>query len=495
MVLAGLLLIALVLALPDHDSRAAPAKAKLPTLARAVVTVPSLTPQRRVPRSFLGLSTEYWTLPLYEQHFRLLERALSLIRARGDGPLVLRVGGDSADHARWDPRARALPPWQFGVTPDWLSSTRRLVSAMRLRLIIDLNLLTSSPRAAAEWARIALRGLPPHSIADYEIGNEPDIYNHAWWRLLVERSGSNVRVLPRDLTGAQYVRDFDAYSRRLAAVAPNIPLAGPALANPGVHTAWIARLLAGPHLRLGLVTAHRYPFGACSPPWARNHPTIARILSPRATAGIARSVEPGVVLAHRAGLPFRLTELNSVTCGGLRGVSNAFATALWAPDALFHLMRVGVDGVNIHVREFAINAPFTLSAGGLRARPLLYGLILFARTLGQDARLLHVRVQARPAFRLAAWAVRARGRTHVLLIDKSARGARVAVRVPGGGPATLQRLLAPTVGSTSGVTLAGQRLTTTGAWAGRRVIERIRRGPHGYRFTIPPGSAALLSLR
>jgi hypothetical protein len=366
---------------------------------------------------------------------------------------------------------------------------------MRLRLIIDLNLLTSSPRAAAEWARVALHGLPRHSIADYEVGNEPDIYNRAWWRLLIERDGANPRLLPPDLTAARYVRDFDAYARRLAKIAPHIPLAGPALANPTVHTPWIARLLANPHPRLGLVTAHRYPFGACSPPWSRNHPTIARILSQRATVGMARSVARDVVLAHRAGLPFRLTELNSVTCGGLGGVSNTFATALWAPDALFHLMRVGVDGVNIHVREFAINAAFTLSTGAVQVRPLLYGLILFARTLGQDARLLQVRVAARPALHLAAWAVRVRGGTHVLLIDKSRRAARVTVRAAATGPAVLERLLAPSVRARTGVTLAGQHLTASGGWKGRAVIDQVRPGRSGYIVTIPPGSAALLSVR
>jgi hypothetical protein len=31
-------------------------------------------------------------------------------------------------------------------------------------------------------------------------------------------------------------------------------------------------------------------------------------------------------------------------------VSDTFATALWAPDALFELLRAGIDGVNVHVR-------------------------------------------------------------------------------------------------------------------------------------------------
>ena len=44
------------------------------------------------------------------------------------------------------------------------------------------------------------------------------------------------------------------------------------------------------------------------------------------------------MLAHGAGLRFRLDEVNSVTCGGTRGVSDTFATALWAPDALLSLL-------------------------------------------------------------------------------------------------------------------------------------------------------------
>ena len=73
-----------------------------------------------------------------------------------------------------------------------------------------------------------------------------------------------------------------------------------------------------------------------------------------------------------------MTELNSVTCGGLRGVSDSFATALWAPDALFEMLRAGVDGVNIHVRAYA-------SQRSVRAR--------FGRPRGPSAALRHAHVR------------------------------------------------------------------------------------------------------
>ena len=73
----------------------------------------------------------------------------------------------------------------------------------------------------------------------------------------------------------------------------------------------------------------------------------------------------------------------------------------------------------------------------LRPRPLLYGLLLFARTLGTDPeRLVPTQIAASPLLHLKAWAVRDRGnRLHVLLIDKGTRAVTVTLRIPAGAPA------------------------------------------------------------
>jgi hypothetical protein len=245
------------------------------------------------------------------------------------------------------------------------------------------------------------------------------------------------------------------------------------------------------------VTAHLYPYSACvKRPSSPSYPTVARLLSPGASSGLGKDIAGAVAVAHRAGLKLRLTELNSVTCGGKAGVSNTFATALWAPDALFTLMRAGVDGVNLHVREYAINAPFSLNRYGLNPRPLLYGLIMFERTLGADARLVRLHLSAPRRANLSAWAARVRGDSlHVLLIDKGNRNLRVDLRLPATGPATVQRLLAPSASSTSGETLDGQRIGPEGTWIGTRQIGTIVAGRQGYMLTIPRRSAALVGVQ
>jgi hypothetical protein len=477
----------------------------------AQVTVAPDAARTTVPASYLGLSTEYWALPLWSAEMPLLERALSLVRVRGEGPLILRVGGDSADHSFWDPNAEAggirLPAWAFTLAPRWLAQARALVRELRVRLILDLNLITDTPAAAGQWARAAEAGLPRRSIDAFEVGNEPDIYSRADWLAITAGRSLEGRLagrqfagasLPAALTARDYVRDFHAYARVLGEVAPQVMLAGPALANPVHHGRWVQTLIDGAHRALGMVTIHRYPYTGC--PGRRgthSYATIGRVLSPAASTGLAHALRPLVDAAHDAGLPLRLTELNSVNCGGRPAVSNAFATALWAPDALFALLRDGVDGVNVHVRAAAVNAPFALGPAALQARPLLYGLILFARTLGPRAQLVTLRSHLSRSADLAAWAVRVgRDTLHVLLIDKSRRAERVSLWLPAAGPARVLRLFAPGPAAQTGVTLGGRALDADGNWQGSAEHQTVT--PHRgavYAVSVRGMSAALISVR
>jgi len=91
--------------------------------------------------------------------------------------------------------------------------------------------------------------------------------------------------------------------------------------------------------------------------------------------------------------------------------------------------------------------------------------------------------------------VKLRGnRLHVLLIDKGPRAAVLRLKIRASQPATVQRLLAPSVRSSSGVTLAGQTLAPNGKWTGRRHTERVPCQADHYSVTVRPYSAALFSV-
>ncbi len=479
---------------------------------QAVVTVPAQAPLISIPRAFLGLSTEYATMAVNVRHTVLYERVLSLLQVPGDGRFVLRIGGDSADHAIFDQSADRLPPWAFPVTPALVARTVGIIKDLRLRVIIDLNTISTTPRLTGGWVRAAIReaNLPAGSLAAFEIGNEPDIYNRAAWAtdiltanppsILKQATLSPLR-LPKRITATSYARTYLAFARALASAAPEVPLVAPALAIATRHLPWVSTLLHRPHPGLRVVSAHVYPYSACARPGQPLYPTVQTLLGENATAGMARTIAPAVGLAHKAGFSLRLTEINSVTCGGVNGVSNTFATALWAPDALFELMRAGVEGVNLHARVQSINDPFYYTPRGIQTHPLLYGLILFKRMLGAHARLVPVRLRSSRSLHLKVWAVREGAGSNtlntlnVLVINKGSRSALINLHLPTSSQASVQRLLAPSASSTSGVTLAGQRLDNQAVWQGKERLETINPTAKGYVLRVRGESAALLTVQ
>ena len=466
------------------------------TLPTATLTVAANASTVPVPSSFLGISTEYWSLPLFERDTRVFERVLSLLHVAGDGPLILRIGGDSADHSFYYKRWRRMPDWVYELTPGYLARLKALVERDRVKLIVDLNLVTDTPVVAATWARAAETSLHG-SIIGFEIGNEPDLYVRRYWATTISRSPLESRFLPLELTPPTYVQDFAAYAQALGENAPDVPLDGPAVAHTRVGMPYIRALIQDQRPELGMVTGHLYPYSACvKNPRSPSYPSVPRILSREAASDFGTHIASAVATAHAAGLKFRLTEFNSVTCGGKPGVSNTFATALWAPDALFNAMRAGADGANLHVFALAVNAAFAINQAGLEARPLLYGLLMFTRTLGPQAQLVKVHMTAPRSLNLSAWAVRVKnGILHVLLIDKSSRSVRVDLRLPASAAASIQRLLAPSPYSRSGVTLNGQQLNYAGRWTGRPPTRTIPHLARGYFVTIAGRSAALVSVR
>ena len=255
---------------------------------------------------------------------------------------------------------------------------------------------------------------------------------------------------------------------------------------------------------LRVITIHAYPFGCVRDPRSSAYPTVGGLLRSSASDvgfGQPPAVQPQIAVAHGHHLAFRVDEINSASCGGLRGVSNTFASALWALDALFGLAADGVDGVNFHTRSFTQNKLFALREQRGRwvasVSPEYYGIELFARAAPPGARLLRTVCQA--GIRCRATLGRD-GRLRVVLINDSLLRAprTVVVRVPGrAGSAVLERLQAPSVYATGGVTLAGQSfgsVTTTGTLAGPLHVSSVAPSGHGYRVMLPAASAAMLTV-
>jgi hypothetical protein len=231
------------------------------------------------------------------------------------------------------------------------------------------------------------------------------------------------------------------------------------------------------------------------------YPSIPHLLAQSAATRIVRGATEFGPAAERAGIPFRIDEMGSVSCDGHAGVSDAFASALWATDALFEAARAGVSGVNLHSFPNSSNGLFDLAdtASGWVAdvHPIYYGALMFAQADPEGARILNISSGSPSTVRI--WATIGQDhRVRVLLIN-TGRQRLVTIHAPtgfGSRDGSVERLLAPSVASQTGETIGGQTLagTTTGD-VPAPTLQTARPRSTGYTIAAPTDSETLLTLR
>jgi hypothetical protein len=454
---------------------------------------------RVVPPGFLGLSAEYSELDRYMSVGADFVRLLDVLRPSGDnGRVDLRVGGESADSTVWgsDSSQWIAPAYRQGhpyeLTHAWLQRLGALVRAAQLNVMLDLNLAAHSPKMAAIVADAARKTLPAGSIKEIGIGDEPDLYHHGLVGLThVKRGSSNQWAF--DFTASDYDQWFRHYVAAVRHVIHGARFDGPEVESKSAS--WVNSLLESRAAHdVSLVTVHSYPaYDAC--PGEGEPPRAPDYLRDSAAAGLAADEAPIIEPAAQAGVPVRVTEVGTAVCGGLQGQSNTFATALWAPDALFNMVADGIAGINIHVRGNSFpNTALMITPQGIYPEPVFYGLATFVRTLGPGARLMNVS-RTRGSRALKVWVVHRRdGTLRVLYINKSSRPVSVKLRFHSKHPAWLQRLTAPSIYANQTVTLAGQRLGLSGRWQGKEITHHVANRRHAYKILVPADSAALLGV-
>ncbi|QEC49508.1 hypothetical protein FSW04_19340 [Baekduia soli] len=472
---------------------------------RAVGTTPGVA----VPPSFAGFSIEYWSALDYLGAFGQVNPAFAQLARTlahgGRGAPTIRLGGNSTDGTWWNPDGVPRPPGiDTDLTVTWLQQLKTWTAATRTPMVLGVNLGLDDPANAAAYVQQAVGTLGPGALAGFEIGNEPDRYSQLRTFHVGTRKLERVERRPPDYSFARYSDELDAYVRTLAPLAGGVGLSGGAFAG-SIWDPETDALLGREGPGTTAFGAHAYALEACGAA-ARNRKkaSFARaLLAPGGSAPILARMGQLTSVATAHGAAFRVSETNSANCGGVNGVSNAFASALWGTDLLFGLAQAGVSNVDFHSWNGAYYSPvdFVHSKGALVARvhPLFYGMLLFNRALPAGARLLPVAPNS-PQAALKTWAsVDPAGTRRIVVINKdSGRPRQVVLRVPGGARAgRVERLSAPSVLSKDGVTFAGQtygRTTADGRLTGRRVVEPLRRAGGAFRLYLPAGSAALVTV-
>ena len=466
-----------------------------------------------LPTGFLGLALETRTIPQWVGNATSASAVdpvlLGLIRSLDPtGRPVIRIGGESTDRSWWPvPKMRAPSGITYTLTPAWAQDARSLAQALDAHLIVGINLEANSLSLSSYEAKQLVSRIGTQYLDDLEIGNEAALYTSVPWYMslhgerlpwYMRHTGTPVLSRPLSYNETDFIAEFE---RTLAVLPKNVAIAGP----DALSTAWLPRFskLLSSRGRIRILDSHEYPLAACSSdPLSPHYPSIGHLLSTGAWRNVLNGALSSVALAHHDGLQFRIDEMGSVTCGGHPGVSNTMASALWVTDALFEAAREGVDGVNLHTYPGVSNDLFDITdtAHGWSAvvRPIYDGAAMFARADPVGARELQLSSNGPSA--IQTWATMGADHQVRVLIDNSGAGRRlVSIHAPSGfgsQDGSVERLLAPSVTSTTGLTIGGEPFdtTTTGALPAP-ALQIARPKPGGYLIAAPADSETLLTLR
>jgi hypothetical protein len=517
------------------------------------------------PTDFLGLSFEMRSLPLLARYATAsgarapraptgtgilatgpagaaagseLDDLVQLLRSLGPG--VLRFGGASADEAvAWVNKSAtgqsALPRWaSAALDAHDLAGIATLARATGWRVLLSVNLGHYDPAAAAQEAAAAHAALGGY-LAGIELGNEPDMYVQkqlrppgwgpasAGARVSADRTQTTLQrraqvaadglraTLPRAEV-APYRVQAAAYRAAIVAAAPGVAIAGPDASTGTPGLAWVR--FAARTLHPALLTDHYYPLSSCG-----YRPTVDELLSPTVRRHERAMLAAQTAIARAASTPLRVDEANDISCEGRPGVSDSFASALWALDYTARALSAGVAGVNFHdlLSKPGAYSPLlaptaaALTAGALRAQPEWYALLAARELPGSQPLSASVAGIAPDA--LSASAFRAPdGRLRLVLVDYEPPGSRplaVRLRVPrppadrsaGGSDrrdtytrGSVLRLTAPSPAATTGVRLGGRAVSPAGSWSPPAALPAVYDHAGAPSVQLAPSSAVVVTL-
>ncbi len=368
-----------------------------------------------MPPDYCGLSYESAQLAnptFFSAENRQLIDLFRALSPRG----VLRIGGGTSEYTTYSENPPSGPPPFEVFGPDTSKTVKKgtITSALALRnlrtfldatgwtCLYGLNLGQGSKENAAAEAEAACRILGPRLLA-LQIGNEPDAFSH---------------FRPKGWGPQDYIREWLAFHAAIVARAPQAKFAGPDISNKLAFLTAFAEMAAAQR-DIVLLTVHYYAMGPAGNPAA----TMDNLLSPNPRLTTMKWEKVSIVqdAMRAAHLPCRISEANSCWNGGLAGVSDRFASALWCADMMLHFGSLGMAGVNLHGGGNGWYSPIVGSpSSGFPRRPEYFG-IQFAQHFA-GATLLQTDLQCKND-RIVAYAARVpngrRNECMVALINKT----------------------------------------------------------------------------
>ncbi|HEV2486050.1 MAG TPA: hypothetical protein VGT08_11010 [Terracidiphilus sp.] len=421
-----------------------------PNSGSLVVLHPSIAWNKTIatiPGDFLGLSYESSQLGASD-FFSAANTGLIELFKKLTPHGILRLGGNLSEFTRWGPSGaeevvtvpfRAIGPDRstgkvidpVTVTPAAIRNLREFLDSTNWRAIYGLNLaLADRSRVAAEVKFVA-ETLGTRLIA-FQIGNEPNHYVLNGLRAA-------------GYSFSEYFSEWIKIHQAVVDAVPAAQFAGPDVAE---GADWVEQFASAAPKSVVLLTGHHYAEGPPTDPSV----TTEKLLSPN--LDFDRQVAAIETISQKARLPFVMSETNSCYKGGKSGVSNVFASALWAADYVLQLTQAKQQGVYFHGGGTGWYTPIEGGSGKpFAARPEYYGLLLCRDLLKSE--MVQVGEATANSPNVSVYALKHPRK--IVVVNKGENDS--ILHVPLGESAVrLERLLAPSPDAKTEIRLTAQEL-------------------------------------
>lgn len=428
----------------------------------------------KIPHVFGGLS--YETALLTQDPSYLNENNTVLVRLlKNLGKGVLRIGGNSSDEIDWGGSDAGADSLHRKLTEADIDRLSAFAKAIKWPVLFGLNLGNNNASEAANeaaYVRNSLQG----SLYAFQSGNEPDFFAN------IHRSAI--------YKYADYQRDWDSYYKAVKKVAPEAAFAGPDVTPFNLH--WLRDFTKNNCNKVVLLDGHYYNNGPASNPAIGLHDVL---IPNNKMTGYLQGLS---TFAGSHGVPFRISEGNSIWGQGKPGISNVFASALWALDFMWSVAENKGQGVNFHgggVRF--VYTPINGENGVTTARPLYYSMLAF-RYGAIGNKIIPPRVlNQNPGDNYSVHAcVSPDNATLVTIVNKEASKDFLFTIQLSKTASNIQvaRLTAPSIKADAGITFAGSAVNGDGSFNPANP-EEYRTNQKSFTVTVPAGSAAVVTVR
>jgi len=436
------------------------------------VSINDSKPGYTVSSQFEGLSYETAILAQNPEYLNSQNKVLiNLLQNLGNG--VLRIGGNSSDLIDWvGDNADTIK--KNTVTTTQIDRLADFSKTTGWPVIFGLNLVNKNATAAAHEAAYLYNKLG-RNLLSIQNGNEPDVY------FLGPR--------PKSYSYNNYCAEWYNYFKAIRKSVPQAAFAGPDV-TPFNNT-WLKSFAIQEAVNINMIDGHYYDTGPASNPSI----VYGDILNGNKNIYEYLSTMRRVAAATKK--PFRISECNSVFGQGKPGVSNVFASTLWALDFMWKVADNGGQGVNFHGgNTHFIYSPIAHPGNDYIARPEYYAMLAFK--YGAVGQTIIPAVMDRHDYQLGAHAVISTDKKtySVTLINKEIKTDAVFTLkfTKAIDNVSVARLTSPSIISGDNVTFAGSQVNPDGTFTPDITEKYQLINSYTVTVRIPAASAAVVTV-